>query len=420
MTRKKLRPNLATIEARLCGPSDGLLRRWLDGDPSLPAGLIEQLEGDPEAVARRQRLEQAIVSEVEDDLGAAAPTAERPARPDLLLRFSTSVRRRADVASTDYEHELTAGQIRHVQRLCTPDGASVPWDFPQPVAIVLRAPASPGSPVWYAWIASPDVDYASYWDMVLEPRDEPFDPRAALVQAWNAVLVDTRGVGPAVGQLSSERLASLEALSNDFLDGPAVGHEWSAPGELIQRTVEGHAVVTGTPYGRPGEDPRLEYQSLYHAAAEPLRAHARVVLGPETAAESRSNVVDFNAFLRRQAERQRGSGSQPAYQYQSVDRLAKAASSDGAASEISHVFGGLVSVSFHEVPESEDLTLCVLELVGRQSVHIQVARNDRVIVDTELSSVDPREELTFQLTDKLALRVMSPASFEVQLSPIDD
>ncbi len=251
MMSKRLKPSLATIEARLCGPSDALIHRWLRRDPSLPAGLVSHLENDPEAAARRQLLEQSLALESDDGVAADAPGTDRPARPDLLLRFAESVRRRMAVASAHFGTEPAAGQIRTVERLCAPDGTTVPWDFPQRLMVMLRAPAKAGSPIWYGWMVAPDVDYASYWDMVLETRDEPRDPRAELAQAWNTLLVDTRGMGKVVGQLTAERLAALQALFDDFVEGPSVGTGQAAPGELIVRTVEGHRVVTGTPYGAP-------------------------------------------------------------------------------------------------------------------------------------------------------------------------
>jgi hypothetical protein len=305
MMSKRLKPSLATIEARLCGPSDALIHRWLRRDPSLPAGLVSHLENDPEAAARRQLLEQSLALESDDGVAADAPGTDRPARPDLLLRFAESVRRRMAVASAHFGTEPAAGQIRTVERLCAPDGTTVPWDFPQRLMVMLRAPAKAGSPIWYGWMVAPDVDYASYWDMVLETRDEPRDPRAELAQAWNTLLVDTRGMGKVVGQLTAERLAALQALFDDFVEGPSVGTGQAAPGELIVRTVEGHRVVTGTPYGAPDSDPRLEYQSLYHAAAQPVLQHARAALDDEETAASRPTAKIYRFPVRQHAQRYR-------------------------------------------------------------------------------------------------------------------
>lgn len=419
MKTRTLKPSLAAIEARLCGPSDGMLRRWRAGGDALPADLLAQLENDPEALWRRQNLD---LGEQDDDEGAesVAQPLERPARPDLLMQFSKSVQRREALSRADFPAVPMPGQIRYVEHLCAPDGTAIPWDFPQQLMVVLRAPATAGSPIWYGWMVAPDVDYAAYWDMVLEPRDEPRDPRAELAQGWNTVLIDTRGVGKVAGQLSGERLAALEALSDDFLDGAAVGTKYAAPGELIERTLEGHRVVTGTPYGAPESDPRLEYQSLYHTAAEPLRIHARAVLETGNTVQPTSNVVIFNSFLQRQAARQATGSMRPAYQYQALDRMAKAASSVEAPPEIAHIYDGLLSVHFSAVPEFDGLTRCTLGRAGPTDVAVQVARNGRVIVDAILSAAEPTEEFTFDSTDDVILRMTTPTALEVRISPVTD
>ena len=39
--------------------------------------------------------------------------------------------------------------------------------------------------LWQGWMAASEADWASAFDVLLEPGDEPFEPMFGLIQAWN-------------------------------------------------------------------------------------------------------------------------------------------------------------------------------------------------------------------------------------------
>lgn len=166
-----------------------------------------------------------------------------------------------------------AGQIVRVSR--ARDGAGQPLELARPFAVLLNEPAEHG--LWYGWCCAPDLDWATAFDLLLEPDDEPFDPLAGMVQLWNPVYVQPGDCDRVLAVLSPERLAAVRSLAMDFVTGAVPGTS-PMPGWMDTRTLaSGHVVLTGTPLGG-GDDPRHEYQHLYHHAAEvALRADARAV-----------------------------------------------------------------------------------------------------------------------------------------------
>lgn len=166
-----------------------------------------------------------------------------------------------------------AGQIVRVSR--ARDGAGQPLELARPFAVLLNEPAEHG--LWYGWCCAPDLDWATAFDLLLEPDDEPFDPLAGMVQLWNPVYVQPVDCDRVLTELLPERLAAVRALAVDFVTG-AIPETAPIPGCVDTRTLaSGHIVLTGTPLGG-SDDPRHEYQRIYHHAAEvALRASARAV-----------------------------------------------------------------------------------------------------------------------------------------------
>jgi hypothetical protein len=72
---KSLRPNLAVVEARLSGPSDALLDRFLNDPESLSPELRAAIEGDADAQER---------------LRDEAQTGQRPLEQDDQASLSES------------------------------------------------------------------------------------------------------------------------------------------------------------------------------------------------------------------------------------------------------------------------------------------------------------------------------------------
>jgi len=117
---------------------------------------------------------------------------------------------------------------------------------------------------WEGWIVSPETDYASNKDVLLEPIDEPFDPVAAMVQTWNQVTVDIREGGRVLAELAESRIDAIrEVASGQCEEGGAARAGFVAP----LKTGSGAGVLSGTRIIHY-EDPRQRYQSLYREAAQ--------------------------------------------------------------------------------------------------------------------------------------------------------
>lgn len=122
---------------------------------------------------------------------------------------------------------------------------------------------------WAGWLVTSETDYATYWDMLLDDRDQPFDPLAGMIQIWNP----TRCVVPtdsrAFGQLSNERLEMARQMALDFKANAKI-EDKPRPGFVAMRsTSTGMTVLTGTPLGS-SNDPRRAYQQLYQALAREM------------------------------------------------------------------------------------------------------------------------------------------------------
>lgn len=137
-----------------------------------------------------------------------------------------------------------------------------------------------GAPVWRGWLAVAEADWAGVSDVLLEPEDEPFDPVAGVVQAWNPVRVTVRQA-PLLGRLGAARLAAVRAVRDEHARGASasVAAIVPCPGSIALREAGGFTVLTGTPLGP--DDPRVAYQALYRDAGAQL---SRPVLAAAQAA----------------------------------------------------------------------------------------------------------------------------------------
>lgn len=262
--QRPLWPPLADIETALFGPPDSLLDRWIGADPALPPSLREALDADPQARALRN-LPAAEPAPDWTDAGNAPP-------PELADR----IRRTADARRTHRHTTLPApGQIVSVETVIGPQGP-LDWVLPRPLALLLAEPTETPA-VWYGWLAAPETDYASDFDLVLSEDDGPVDPAAGMVQVWNPAYLYLPNAGRLLARLPSRRLAAVRALAREFLSARAPGRP-AHPGTVYPRTLEtGDTVLTGSPLGGD-DDPRRRYRMLYHAAAEALREPARLAL----------------------------------------------------------------------------------------------------------------------------------------------
>ncbi|MGF6349638.1 hypothetical protein [Variovorax sp. W2I14] len=178
-----------------------------------------------------------------------AASAATPALQDLLLPLTELARRREAVAQRGFTARWAPGRllsVLHEGRLLG----------------VLLDRCIHGD-LWQGWMAAGEADWASAFDVLLEPDDEPFEPAFGLIQAWNVLTLEPSPqlCARVLGEVSATRLAAIRAVHD----------EWAAqkvlpiapePGHIALRTVGGvFSVLSGTPLG--ARDPRADYQALY-------------------------------------------------------------------------------------------------------------------------------------------------------------
>jgi len=199
-----------------------------------------------------------------DHAEADLPEVGHEIHSQLPFRVREAIRRRVAADIARFSPAPARGQIVEVNDLRAPELSddSLPL---RPVCVLLIASAASGA--WSGFVVSPDTDYASCWDLVLGPEDEPLDVGAEMVQAWNSVVVQVDSTARVLGQLSEARVAAVEALAREIAVGVPEAAGASRPGLTGTRLVGGQSVVTGTPLGGPA-DPRRHYQRLYLRATE--------------------------------------------------------------------------------------------------------------------------------------------------------
>jgi len=126
--------------------------------------------------------------------------------------------------------------------------------------------------LWRGWMAASEADWASAYDVLLEPGDEPFEPMFGLIQTWNVLTLEQRPqlCARVLGELSATRLAAVRAVHDEWAVQDPLGIA-PEPGRIALRTAGGvFSVLSGTPLGV--NDLRTEYQGLYLEAATRLQA----------------------------------------------------------------------------------------------------------------------------------------------------
>jgi hypothetical protein len=125
---------------------------------------------------------------------------------------------------------------------------------------------------WSGWMAASETSWASAFDVLLEPQDEPFDPVAGVIQTWNPVEVEWKpgDQQDLVAQLSTERMNCIRAVAKEAASGLLLNIP-TQPGVIALRTAAGaYMVLTGTPLGVG--DIRRDYQAAYLSLSARLMA----------------------------------------------------------------------------------------------------------------------------------------------------
>jgi len=278
---RPLHPPLKVIENKLFMPSDGLLLRWAADDPSLSQETVKALENN--SVARELHADLKNQSDsakvIEDKESESAPL------PSFLSELIDQ-----RIAAREHYADVSVpspGQILQIDQIVGPKGP-IDWDLPGPLAVLISEPTETKN-VWYGWMVASETDYASHWDMLLEPEDQPFDPLASMIQIWNPVHIYVPYNAPVLATLKPERLQAVRALAVEFATGDDPDISLSQPGHIAPRaTFENFSILTGSPISG-NDDPRQHYQVLYHRAADVLREVAPSVIYDQVPAPKHKN-----------------------------------------------------------------------------------------------------------------------------------
>ncbi len=158
------------------------------------------------------------------------------------------------------------GAVVLVTSIYSEDG-QVTEQLRSPVAFCLDAKKVTRGDIseWTGWMVSPDCDYATEKDVLLEPDDGPFDPLAGMVQAWNRLTLRIPSRSRVLAKLSDYRLSIVREVEAEGPTGipPRPGHI------ALRVTSTRRTVLTGSPL-RPQNDLRIDYRQLYATLAQAI------------------------------------------------------------------------------------------------------------------------------------------------------
>jgi hypothetical protein len=189
-------------------------------------------------------------------MGASpASKADPQQRLDSLLDLQ---RRRQAVTSEKFSLEWAPGKLVLIKVL----GSARP--------VLLTSLVGPD--LWNGFLVAPECDWASAFDVLLEPTDEPFDPSGGMVQCWNKVTIKKalHQGAQILGQLSSDRLTTMVATAYEAQHAHNRG-EPAEPGFIALRSLtNGTTVLTGSALDE--HDVRHDFQVLYLLIARAISA----------------------------------------------------------------------------------------------------------------------------------------------------
>lgn len=183
-----------------------------------------------------------------------------PAKP-VPAHIAALIAQRGRAAASAFRPIPLAGQIVRVPPCADDKGQA----YAEYLAVLLDKEIAVGK--WRGWLVGRDADYASEWDLLLGPEEEPCDPLCQIVQIWNPLTLPIQQADRVLAELSAERLQATRSLEHDFgnqlIPSPLEDHRIGV--HLARELTDGTGVVTGTPLAPQG-DPRREYQQLYREA----------------------------------------------------------------------------------------------------------------------------------------------------------
>jgi hypothetical protein len=178
----------------------------------------------------------------------------------LLLPIAELARRRAAVVHKAFTPDWAPGRLLQIEH----DGLVLGILLNQQIRVQERC--------WTGWLAASETSWASAFDVLLEPEDDPFEPLFGVIQTWNPITIESNHTirAQVVGEVSAARLASIRLVAEEHDAGVAILIP-SEPGRIaLRRMSDAVMVLCGTPVGR--NDVRGEYQRIYRQVAARLMA----------------------------------------------------------------------------------------------------------------------------------------------------
>ena len=262
-------PPIASVADRLFTPSESLLRRIAERDPSVLDDVRNAIESDD---AWRAKVDAYRDEDVRDDAADLLEVYQGEVTIDASVE--DCIARLTQFRQSAFDKAPRAGQIVRVERAVGADLVETETNVGIGLAVLLSAPTDIAD-VWVGWLVTSEASYAASWDLLLQDEDEPFHPSSCMVQTWNVVHVYVPTIGTVLAQLKEARLDAARALALEAVSGYEDTRAASDPGRIVTRRISsGHVMETGTPLSGP-DDPRWRYQQLYFAAAEMVRMSAR-------------------------------------------------------------------------------------------------------------------------------------------------
>ena len=195
----------------------------------------------------------------EDEPCGSADTSSQGEVPPQLANLFAQRQATRDASFHPTPHP---GQILRINPSRQDDNSSPPCD--ELLAALLDAPIVEGK--WSGWLVGRDPEYASVWDLILGPEEDPRDPMCEVVQIWNPVTVTLAEGDRVLAELSNERLSAVRMLARDHANLllPAAISDNRMGVHLARELSDGTGVVTGSNISR--SDPRNEYHAIHREA----------------------------------------------------------------------------------------------------------------------------------------------------------
>lgn len=250
--KNKRTPSIEEIKHHLFAPSYALLKVWIEAPETLSLQVKQQL--DASNLSQQQRQSYLRTQENQDNneeilnMMNQVPETESSV-PDAIQQL---IQQRSESAKHRFSPFPHAGLITLLTE-GTRSSHDLYLEIASPLIVILNK-ATTNKQLWQGWMVATETDYASMWDMILEQKiDAPLDPMAGMVQVWNPVTIDLAMIAQVIGELTPQRMNTLNALNNEFKRQKTATHK---------------------------TDSHTEYQAIYHQIATCIKTQVEQAKNP--------------------------------------------------------------------------------------------------------------------------------------------